>query len=68
MSDEPERARASTACPECGVRDVVDVWQVLEVQPPGTYSLAGAQTKVTARPAWRFECTNCGASGKAAPK
>lgn len=57
--------RASTACPSCDVRHVVDLRQTLEAKPPGTYSLSGAQTKVAATESWSYVCTNCGASGKA---
>jgi len=67
-ADSPQRLRSSTACPECGTRHVVDVWQVLAVRPHGTYSLAGCQTKFAARPGWRYECTSCGATGSAEPK
>lgn len=63
-----ERWRASTACPVCKTRDVVDVWQVLEAKPIGSFSLAGAQMKFSARSSWRYECTNCGATGSAEPK
>lgn len=59
--------RPHTACPRCRKRHVVDVKGVMRVQPPGTFSLAGAQTKFPARESWRYECTNCGATGPAAP-
>lgn len=60
--------RVGAACPECGERDVIDVRQVLRLQEPGTWSLAGAQTKYPGRIGWVYKCSACGAEGSAAPK
>jgi hypothetical protein len=40
----------------------------MRVNPPGTYSLAGAQTKVTAQPGWAYKCGECGGAGDAGLK
>lgn len=63
----PVVLRASSACRACGERFVVDVTCGLEPLPDGTYSLAGAQPKVTARETATYECTVCGATGRAQP-
>ncbi|MBO2461743.1 hypothetical protein [Actinomadura violacea] len=63
----PVVLRASSACAACGERFVVDVTCGLEALPDGTYSLAGAQPKVAARETATFECTVCGATGRALP-
>lgn len=60
--------RASTPCPACGVRNVVDVTRVMTVNPDPAYSLAGVQTKFAATDGWRYDCSNCGDSGPASPK
>lgn len=59
---------ASTPCPKCKVRYVVEVRPVLAAKPLGTFSLSGAQMKVSARDTWEYRCTNCGATGEAEPK
>lgn len=63
----PPTLRASTACPECGVRHVIDLTVHLTAVPPGNYSLAGAQKKLAAAERWTWECTVCGAGGRAEP-
>jgi hypothetical protein len=62
----PTRVRA--ACPERGEQDVIDVWQVMRLQRPGAFSLAGAQTKAPGRIVRVYRCSACGAAGDAAPK
>lgn len=62
----PTRVRA--ACPSCGKQNVIDVRQVMRLQPPGTFSLAGVQMKAPARIVWVYKCSACGAEGAAAPK
>lgn len=57
----------TSPCPDCGKRSAVEVRQVLVVQKPGTYSLAGTPDKVVARAGWEYRCTSCGVSGPAAP-
>lgn len=61
-------SRVGTACPKCGTRDVVDVRQVLRLQKPGTFSLAGVQVKAPAALAWEYRCSACGATGSAEPR
>jgi len=68
MSDNDGWLLASTPCPNCGTRNAVHVRQVMRVKPPGTYSLAGVQTKFPARPGWVYRCSECGDRGGAAPK
>lgn len=55
------------ACPMCGRREVVEVWQTLRAKPLGSHSLSGSQVKFSARSIWRYECYACGASGEATP-
>jgi hypothetical protein len=62
----PTRVRA--ACPGCGNTGVIDVRQVMRLQRPGTFSLAGAQAKAPGRIVWVYKCSACGAEGDAAPK
>lgn len=57
-----------TACPACGVRDVIEVRRVLRAKPLGTFSLAGTQMKFSVVEDWEYRCTNCGAQGPAEPK
>jgi hypothetical protein len=54
--------RASTACPNCGRRHVLNVHRVLEAKPLGSHSLSGNQLKVTAVAKTRATCSDCGAS------
>lgn len=68
MSELVDWTRVGTACPVCLVRDVVDVRQVMKAAKPGTFSLAGVQTKFAARLAWEYLCSRCGAAGSAEPK
>jgi predicted RNA-binding Zn-ribbon protein involved in translation (DUF1610 family) len=68
VSDSSNWLLASTACPVCGVRNVVEVRRVLRAKPLGTFSLAGTQMKFSARDGWEYRCTNCGAQGPAEPK
>jgi len=67
MSQIDFKVRASSACPACGQRHVVDLDVVLAAQPIGSHSLAGVQTKASAREEWRYTCTRCGATGRSAP-
>ncbi len=59
--------RASTACPTCRKRHVLDIKAILQARPLGTYSLAGAQVKVSAVMVWRAVCTtvDCGFTARA---
>jgi hypothetical protein len=59
------KIRASSGCPSCHRRHVVDVHEVLEAKPTGTYSIAGAWPKLVAVSTWQYTCTNCGATGGA---
>lgn len=59
--------RASSGCPSCGARHAVDLVQRLEAKPFGSFSLSGAQTKTVASEVWAYDCTRCGATGKAEP-
>jgi hypothetical protein len=58
--------RGSAACPACSSHEL-EVRQVVQVQPPGDWSLAGVQTKFPAKVTWEFRCT-CGKTGRAEPK
>lgn len=62
---EPIQLRVTSACPSCQERYVVDVMEVFEPKPPGTYSIAGAQPKVIGTYTWKYRCTACGAMGDA---
>lgn len=62
----PVSVRASTACPTCAFRHVIDITARLVVQEPGSYSLAGAQRKVVASLRWTYACVACGATGPVA--
>lgn len=53
-------------CPLCGLAKLT-VKVILRANKLGTYSLAGVQTKVTARRGYQYHCSNCDAYGKADP-
>jgi hypothetical protein len=58
----PEGAKPVDApCPVCA-STTLHIVQKLVATPMGTYSLAGAQVKVLARPGIVLECRTCGAS------
>lgn len=57
--------RASSGCPVCRTRHVVDLCRVLRPKPHASYSVAGAQTKVATEEVWVWRCTRCGAAGDA---
>lgn len=59
---------ASTACPVCSTRYVIQVRRVLRAKPLGTFSLSGTQMKVSVRDGWEYRCTACGAEGLAEPE
>lgn len=59
--------RGSAVCPACGSHEL-EVRQVIQVQPPGNWSLAGVQTKYPAQIGWQYRCTPCGKTGPAEPK
>lgn len=58
----------STACPGCGTRFALLVRSGLAVKPPGTFSLAGAQTKFAARSTHLLRCVACSWTGEGQPK
>jgi hypothetical protein len=67
VSDQPsEWMTCTAACPSCGER-AVEVRQVLTVQKPGTFSLAGYNLKFPARLCWQYRCAGCGDTGPAEP-
>lgn len=68
LADEEGWLLASTACPACHERYVVQVREVLAAKPLGTFSLAGSQMKFSAVRTWVYRCTACGTSGGAEPK
>lgn len=45
-------------CPKCG-KGAVSVTRVLASKPLGSYSVAGAQTKVVATERWMASCNYC---------
>lgn len=47
-------------CPRCAARGTLSLSETLEARPPGTYSLAGAGTKVSARARPVLDCAACG--------
>lgn len=47
-------------CPVCHVIGRLDITMQLVANPIGTYSIAGAQTKVTAQQRPVLDCTACG--------
>lgn len=55
-------------CPHCHQHGVVDIRQVYEAAPIGTFSLAGAQVKVPVRIAWEYKCSACEVTGKFRPE
>lgn len=46
-------------CPQCGSRDAISLRPVLVAKPVGSFSLAGAQMKVSAQTGAVVEC-GCG--------
>lgn len=54
---------SDTACPACGVKALA-IETRLEAKPTGTYSLAGAQTKVAAVEWPWLMCGSCGAEAR----
>lgn len=46
-------------CPECGHRTLGLRW-ALTARPPGTYSIAGVQTKIVATPRAAVTCATAG--------
>jgi hypothetical protein len=46
-------------CPDCGSDGTISVWPVLVAKPLGTFSLAGAQMKVSAVQAAVARCSAC---------
>lgn len=46
-------------CPKCGGQDTVQVEQGLQARPIGSFSLAGAQMKFSAREVAIATCTTC---------
>jgi hypothetical protein len=54
-------------CPACGVTGKLSLRTVFRAQPIGSYSLAGAQMKFSARREREFKCAACGATGSVVP-
>jgi hypothetical protein len=48
-----------SSCPACGAADTLQLDQALETQPIGSFSLAGAQMKFSARSRPRLTCSVC---------
>lgn len=46
-------------CPKCGALGTVELRPVMVAKPVGTFSLAGAQTKVSAWRGWELGCSVC---------
>jgi hypothetical protein len=46
-------------CPECGTVGTVALRPVMVAKPLGSFSLAGAQMKVSARQGWELACSAC---------
>jgi hypothetical protein len=46
-------------CPECGAAGTVVLRPVIVAKPLGTFSLAGAQMKVSAWRGWELACSAC---------
>jgi hypothetical protein len=65
--DGPLTLLASSACLACDTRHAVEVTCSLQAKPDGTYSIAGAQTKVVVVESTTYYCTACGANGPAEP-
>lgn len=47
-------------CPDCGSVGTMLLGQELVAKPLGTYSIAGAQTKVVAQTKYTITCEECG--------
>lgn len=60
--------RVTTPCPECKMRNVVDVREAFILADVGTFSLAGSGLNFSARKAWLYKCSSCGAQGTGEPK
>lgn len=52
----------TACCPRCGGK--VELCRYLEAKPIGSFSLAGAQMKFSARELWKFRCNACGCNGR----
>lgn len=59
---------ATNACPVCGEAGGMEVCEVLQAKPLGSFSLSGSQMKVSAIRRWEYRCGKCQAHGPAAPK
>jgi hypothetical protein len=49
-------------CPKCQEENTITIWAGLVARPIGTFSLAGAQMKVSAHRTVIAECSSCGLS------
>jgi hypothetical protein len=47
-------------CPKCQEENIITIWAGLVARPIGTFSLAGAQMKVSAHRTVIAECSCCG--------
>lgn len=52
---------AHAQCTNCQSIGTLELSTRLEARPPGTYSLAGVQPKVSAREVPMLTCSSCGA-------
>jgi len=59
---------ATNPCPVCGEAGGMGVRERLVARPIGSFSLAGAQMKVSANWRWEYRCSLCDACGEAEPK
>lgn len=57
-----EKAAARLVCPECGHGGMDLEWR-LQARPIGSFSLAGAQMKFSAREVPVITCPDCGLQG-----
>jgi hypothetical protein len=66
MAEAPPVDVTDTPCPGCGAK-ALRIEQRITGKPIGTFSLAGAQMKVSATVKWWLVCDGCGieAEGKA---
>lgn len=65
MTDEQpngDRTPVPKACPDCGQTGGLTIGTRLVARPLGTWSLAGAQMKTSARTMAELACSRCGMS------